>query len=549
MYHKSDMVKVLDFNNLKNMLLGGASELKKNIAIVNELNVFPVPDGDTGTNMLKTVEGGIKVVYDLNGGGASQLLSAFYSGAMLGARGNSGVIFSEFIKGFAKEAKGEVLTVEDIKNCLNGGVKCAYNAVDNPVEGTILTVIKQATEYVCSCVSDEADIVELLIEHLKSAQKTLIQTKEMLPQLKEADVVDSGGAGYVYILQGMLSALTGEEVAFTLDDVDNSTQKVDLSAFTSDSVLTYGYCTELLVRLQNSKVDVNNFDEKTIISYLKSIGGDSIVASKTGDLLKVHVHTFEPGNVLLKLRQYGEFLTVKIENMSLQHNGLNSNKPRKKTAIVSVVSGEGLKETFSSLGADVIVDGGQTQNPSTEDFIRAFDNANADNIIVLPNNSNVILTAKQAGKAYDKSKVFVVETKSIQHGYVAVSIINTASDDILFELDSVSSILSEVVTIDVTYAVRNACINGKTVKKGDFMAISSKEILASSTDKLTAALNALSRVKDIEDKELLTVFFGADVTPQEKYGFEEEISKAYPDLEYCPYDGGQDVYSFLICIE
>lgn len=541
------MVKVLDVTALKNMLIGGAGELKKNVAVVNELNVFPVPDGDTGKNMYNTVLSGVKEISSFDGSSASLLLKRFYNGAMLGARGNSGVILSEFIKGFANATESEKLTAKDIKTALQGGVKCAYNAVDNPVEGTILTVIKSATDYVCSHVADDAYIEDLFTAHFESAEKTLIKTKEMLPALKEADVVDSGGAGYVYIIQGFLSALTGEEYSFSLDDSED--KKVDLSAFTSDSVLTYGYCTELLMRLQNSKVEVDSFDEREVISYLKSIGGDSIVASKTGDLLKVHVHTFEPGQVLVKLRTYGEFLTVKIENMSLQHNELEEKKPRKKTAILAVCNGDGVKKAFLDLETDDIIDGGQTLNPSTLDFISAFDRLNADNIIVLPNNSNVILTAKQAKKAYDKSKIFVVETKSIQQGYVAVSVINKYSDDLDSEIQNALDIVSDLTTIDVTYAVRNATVSGKTVLKGDFMAISGKELLSNGSDKVLTAINAISNVDDIEDKELLTVFFGCDVTDSEKAKFEEEIVKAYPDIAYCPYDGNQLVYSFLISLE
>lgn len=544
------MVKVLDVHALKNMLIGGASELKKNINVVNELNVFPVPDGDTGKNMYKTVEGGIKEISNFDGGSVSLLLKRFANGAMLGARGNSGVILSEFIKGFASAVDGDVLSVKDVKKAFNSGVTCAYNAVDNPVEGTILTVIKSATDYVCSSVSDEAYVEDLFTAHFESAEKTLVKTKEMLPALKEADVVDSGGAGYVYIIQGFLCALTGKEISFSLDDVNkDASNTVEISAFTRDSVLTYGYCTELLIRLQTAKVDVDNFDKNEVVSYLKSIGGDSIVVSKTDDLLKVHVHTFEPGNVLLKLRDFGEFLKVKIENMSLQHNEIEVKKPRKKTAILAVCNGEGVKKAFLDLETDEIVDGGQTLNPSTSDFINAFDSLNADNIIVLPNNSNVILTAKQSAKVYDKSKIFVVETKSVQQGYVAVSVINKQSEDIPSEIENALEIISEVETIDVTYAVRNATVDGKPVKKGDYMAISGKKLLSSGSDKVQSAISAVKKVNAKCDKELITVFFGDDVTSEEKALFEEEILKEYEEIAYCPYDGGQSVYSFLISLE
>ena len=544
------MIKSIDVNLLKNLILGGASTLKKNLETINALNVFPVPDGDTGSNMYRTVEGGLKAINGFVTDDASLLIKTFATGAMYSARGNSGVILSEFFKGFAKALTSKVISVKEIKDALNNGVTFAYSAVEKPVEGTILTVFKCSTEYVCSHVSDEACIEDLCTSLFESAEKTLVKTKEMLPVLKESDVVDSGGAGYVYFLQGVILALTGEEVALTLDDFnENDKTDIDFNLFTSDSVLTYGYCTEVLLRLQNSKVDIASFDEKEIVSYLKSINGDSIVATKTDDVVKVHVHTFEPGNVLLKLRQYGEFLTVKIENMNLQHNQVEEKKPRKKTALVAVANGSGVKNALLELGVDYIIEGGQTLNPSTSDFIQAYDEVNADNIIVLPNNSNVILTAKQSKKAYDKSNVYVVETKSIQQGYVVSSIINVENADINFEIESAMEVASEVLTIDVTYAVRNASINGRTVIKGDYMAISGKELLSSSSDKVKTALNAIRSVEDIKDKELLTVFFGEDVTPEEKEEFEEEVMKFIPEISYCPYDGEQSIYSFLISLE
>ena len=544
------MIKTIDVLTLKNLILGGASSLKKNIETVNSLNVFPVPDGDTGSNMYMTVEGGIKAINGFNTDDASLLIKTFARGAMFGARGNSGVILSEFFKGFSQSLNLKEITVKDIKSALENGVKFAYSAVENPVEGTILTVFKESTNYVLSSVLDDATIEDLLTALFESAEKSLVKTKQTLQVLKEADVVDSGGAGYVYFLQGVILALTGEEVSLNFDDFSiTETAKVDYNLFTSDSVLTYGYCTEVLLRLQNAKINVSSFDEKELISYLKSIGGDSIVVSVLGDIVKIHVHTFEPGSVLIKLRNYGEFLTVKIENMNLQHNQVEDKKPRKKTAIVAVANGNGVKKAFLDLGVDYIIEGGQTLNPSTSDFIEAFDCVNADNIIVLPNNSNVILTAKQSKKAYDKSNVYVVETKSIQQGFVVTSIIDAQNEDIEYEIESAMEVASEVTTIDVTYAVRNATVNGKTVIKGDYMAISGKELLASSSDKIKTAINAIKNLQGVKDKELLTVFFGSDVTSAEKDLFEEEVMKFIPDISYCPYDGNQSVYSFLISLE
>ncbi len=532
------------------MLTAGANELNANIKIVNELNVFPVPDGDTGFNMLKTVEGGIFKIKDYQGDSVAELASLFASGALLGARGNSGVILSQMFKGIANGLEGVTsATVADMKRAFNEGVKCSYSAVQNPVEGTILTVFRMATEYACANVSDNASIDEFIKTHVENASKVLVQTKEMLPVLKESDVVDSGGAGYVYIADGWLKLLTGEEIAVTFDAPEEETSSVDLSLFTSDSVLTYGYCTEFLLRLQNSKVDVEAFDEKVIVSELESLGGDSIVAFKTEDIVKIHVHIKTPGEVLNVCQRYGEFLTLKIENMTLQHNEVKKKTPTKKVGVVAVASGDGFKEIFTELGADVIVDGGQTSNPSTQDFIRAFDEVNAENVLVLPNNSNVILTALQSAKMYENSNIFVISTKTLQQGYVALSLINTEAEDLSLHVEEIEEMLSGVVGIDVTYAVRNANVDGKQVKKGDYMGISGKKLLATAHDKVTAGIKAIKAVSDLDEKELLTVFIGADVTDAEREAFEEKVAHDFPELEYSPYDGGQDVYSFLICLE
>ena len=540
----------IDAKTFKSMLIAGANELSANVKIVNELNVFPVPDGDTGFNMLKTVEGGILKIKDYEGDSVSEVANSFASGSLLGARGNSGVILSQMFKGIANGLQGvQYATVEHLKQAFNEGVKCSYSAVQNPVEGTILTVFRLATEYACANVSGDASVEDFIKVQAEEASKVLVQTKEMLPVLKESDVVDSGGAGYLYIVDGWVKMLTGEEIAVTFDSAEEETSSVDLSLFTSDSELTYGYCTEFLLRLQNSKVDVNAFDEKIIVSELEALGGDSIVAFKTEDIVKIHVHIKTPGEVLNVCQRYGEFLTLKIENMTLQHNEVKKKTPSKKVGVVAVASGAGFKEIFADLGADVIVDGGQTSNPSTQDFISAFDEANAKNILVLPNNSNVILTALQSAKMYEDANVFVINTKTLQQGYVALSLINTEAEDFNEHIEEIEDMLKEVVGIDVTYAVRNATVDGKSVKKGDFMGISGKSLFSTANDKVTAGIKAIKEVEDLEDKELLTVFIGGDVTEEEREAFEEQVAQNFPDLEYTPYDGGQEVYSFLICIE
>lgn len=543
-------IQTINGQALKTMLLGGAAVLSENSSIVNELNVFPVPDGDTGYNMLKTLEGGLKNLKLVDSDDVGEVISSFASGTLLGARGNSGVILSQIFKGISNGLKNvKEADALQLKLAFEEGVKCAYKAVERPVEGTILTVYREATEALSS-VNELTSIDELLRIHVENAQKTLVKTKEMLPVLREADVVDSGGAGYLYIAEGFIKALTGEEIAVTLDDFsEEQTEELDFSLFTKDSVMKYGYCTEFILRLQSSKVDVDNFDTAVIVDYLKSIGGDSIVACKTDDAVKVHVHTFTPGLVLQEAQKYGEFLSLKIENMTLQHSETKKKAPKKRVAVAAVASGEGLEELFKDLGADGIVNGGQTSNPSAGDFIKVFDELNAENILVLPNNSNVLLAAKQAADMYKNSNVIVINTKTIQEGYVALSLINTSVEDLQEHVEEIHDELSSVVGIDVTYAVRNATIGGKTVIKGDYMGISKKELLASAPEKVATAVKSLQNVANIEDKELITVFFGSDVTEEEKTDLETEIAKNFPDQEFIPYEGGQEVYSFLIVIE
>ncbi|MBR6736890.1 MAG: DAK2 domain-containing protein [Clostridia bacterium] len=537
-------------NYFKNMLAGGAQALTENVNVVNELNVFPVPDGDTGYNMLKTLEGGIKKIVNLQDQTISRVISAFAEGSLLGARGNSGVILSMFFKGLAKGLEGVVeLSVSDLKSALQTAVEYAYSAVEKPVEGTILTVFKDSATYANENAPEDVGIDGYLGILLESANKTLAKTKYMLPALTEADVVDSGGAGYVYILEGFIKALTGEEIAYTLGDLHEETEEIDLSLFTRDSVMEYGYCTEFILRLQTLKTNVDSFNVQTLIDYFKEIGGDSIVCVKSGDAVKVHVHTFTPGLVLSKCQEYGEFLTLKIENMTLQHNETKTSAPKKRVAVVAVANGNGVKDLFLELGADAIVEGGQTSNPSASDFIKAFNEVNAENIIVLPNNSNVILSACQASKMFESANVMVIPTKTIQQGYVSLSLINTSLDDLSAHVEEIKESLLEVTSIDVTYAVRNASINGKTILKGDYMAISSSDILSTDKDKVKTAVLAIKNAPDIDLKEIITVFIGKDVTETEKENFQEEVENAFPDHELVVYEGGQEVYSFLICIE
>ncbi len=540
----------LNGNQLKNMLLGGASVLSDNVTIVNELNVFPVPDGDTGYNMLKTIEGGIKKITNLENETVSLVASSFGEGSLLGARGNSGVILSMFFKGLAKGLEGLTeITVCDLKSACSLAVEYAYSAVEKPVEGTILTVFKESVNYANNTTTEDVGIDGYFAVLLESAKKTLAETKYILPILTESNVVDSGGAGFVYILEGFLKSLTGEDVAYSIEELGEEVEELDLSLFTRDSVMEYGYCTEFILRLQTSKTDVETFDTQVLIDFFKETGADSIVCVKSYDAVKVHVHTLTPGVILNKCQEYGEFLTLKVENMTLQHNETKKATPKKKVAVVAVASGKGVIDLFCELGADSIVDGGQTANPAAIDFINAFEEVNAENIIVLPNNSNVILSATQAGRMFEGSNVIVIPTKSIQQGYVALSLLNTSVDDLKEHASEIEEMLEDVTSIDVTYAVRTASINGKNVYKGWYMAISNGDLLSSGEGKIEVTIKAIQNVSDIEDKEIITIFIGADVTDEEMEILEDELSACFPDQEVVLKNGGQDVYSFLITIE
>ena len=545
------MVSIINGRDLKDMLIGGISFLKDNENTINELNVFPVPDGDTGHNMLMTLEGGFKAISKLDSPSIGEVMSAFSKGALMGARGNSGVILSQILKGWQLGLEGvETANVMQFAKAFKNGVKTAYSSVEKPVEGTILTVFRESAEYAFENINENSTFEDFFKLHINKASETLKNTVEMLPQLKEAGVVDSGGAGYLIIIEGMNKALSGEEIAISLDDfsTENSTEAVNFDLFTRDSQMKYGYCTEFILRLQTIKVNPDEFEVETIVNYLKEMGGDSIVAYKNDDTVKVHVHTFEPGKVLLYCQKFGEFLTLKIENMTLQHSATTDKVERKKLAVVAVANGDGLIELFKEMGADAVIDGGQTTNPSAGDFLQAFNSVNAEEILVLPNNSNVYLAAKQAEEMYKDAKVMVLHTKTLQEGYTALSLINSEMS-IDEQLDDVLDALKYVLSIETTYAIRNATLNGISVNKGEFMAISNGKILATGEDIVTATVNALRNVEDIEDKEILTVFIGEDVSDEQKEEFASLVEDEFANLEYVEYIGNQKIYGFLLSVE
>ena len=554
---------VVDAELFERLMICGATNLHANIEEVNNLNVFPVPDGDTGDNMYLTIKGGVDELCSNKNATLEDKARALSNGMLLNARGNSGVILSQLFSGLADGLIGrDSVTIEEFVQVLEAGVKRAYGAVAEPVEGTILTVAREAVEGVKTKIFSVATVEDFCRSFLVEMQKSLEHTPELLRVLKEAQVIDSGGAGLVYIIEGFCKAfnesIPTDEIAVTVV----ASKKLDFSKFNEDSVMTYGYCTELLLQLQNAKTDVRNFSIKELTAFLETIG-DSIVAFITGTVVKIHVHTLAPYKVLEYCQRYGEFLTVKIENMTLQHNESIEDKPqpfsasamskkvkkeRKKFGVVTVASGEGIKKLFLDMGVDFVINGGQTNNPSAEDFIDAYDEVNADCIFVFPNNGNIVLSAKQSAQIYKNSEIRVIESKSLGEGYTAISMFDSSIGD----ADEIEQLLKDsmscVVTAMVTTAVRDTTLNGVTVKEGDYIGFTNHTMLVSTSDKIKSANDLLDKL-EVADKNYLIVIYGKSATPVEREAIKTYMQNVYEDVEFYEVDGEQDVYDFIFIVE
>ena len=534
------------------MVASGAQSLKAHVREVNELNVFPIPDGDTGDNMLMTIMGGARI----KGEGLECLSLAaerVSGGMLLSARGNSGVILSQFFEGIKNGLSGlDTANAEELGYAFREGVRQAYSSVMTPTEGTILTVIREASDYAAERKPEQAE--ELLSGFIEEARRSLERTPELLPVLKKAGVVDSGAAGLIYIAEGMLRGLSGEEPE-ELEPSEHGTGELDLDAFGEDSVLEFGYCTELLLRLQSFKTDIPSFDVRIISDYLGTVG-DSIVAVKNGSIVKIHVHTVTPHKVLAFCQQYGEFLKVKIENMSLQHNntvadvsdGEQTPRERKKYGIVAVASGEGLKQAFLDRGVDVIVDGGQSMNPSAEELMRAFDAAMADTVLVFPNNSNIVLTAKQAAALYTKSDVRVIESRTIGAGYAALSMYDESIGDTDAIVEELNFAMEDVVTAEISHCVRDAEMDGVKMKKGDYIGFVGKHLLGVSADRYGAVIETVDKA-GLKEHDICILIRGKDADEAEAERIAEYISREYRGKELYIINGGQDVYDYILIIE
>ena len=545
---------------MQNMMLSGTDlhalftvgyrNLKKNMEAVNDLNVFPVPDGDTGTNMVQTFGGGLRAVHgDIPHAG--EYMQKLAKATLLSARGNSGVIFSQFVHGLARgfADKAEVCFA-DFAHAFNCAREDAYKAIISPTEGTILTVIREGAEFLEGTAGSFEDPQEGFRALLGQMKVTLARTPDMLPVLKEAGVVDSGGAGLVCFTEGMLAQLSGEDIEDTPDILDTiSHASVDTSDFGPDSVLEYGYCTEFILQLMNYKTDIENFDLPGFIGELEAMG-DSIVAVKSDSIVKIHVHTFTPEKALALGRRYGEFLTIKIENMSVQHSEVQTAAPKKqkvKYAFVAVASGKGIVDYLQSIGANAIVSGGQTNNPSVDDFLEVFRQFEAEHIIVLPNNSNIIFTANQAAELFNDCPVHVIPTRSIMEGTAALSMANPGYDTVEEVLEDMEMGLDGVKTAYVTTAIRDTHMDGLDVKKGQYIGLDGKHLIVTGEEKIATA-EALIKKLASPRQEIIMGFYGNGTTETEIAQLQAALQAAFPRTEIAFIDGQQDVYDLIISV-
>ncbi|RSL31414.1 DAK2 domain-containing protein [Salibacterium salarium] len=548
------------------MFKEGASALSNNVKQVDALNVFPVPDGDTGTNMHLTISSGVEEVKTSNQNHAGEVAKSFSKGLLMGARGNSGVILSQLFRGFSKAVeKKKELTVLDLNEAVEQGVNTAYKAVMKPVEGTILTVAKDAVFQ--EKTSTEDSPVDWMRSILQHAEFSLQKTPDLLPVLKEVGVVDSGGQGLVYIYKGMLEALLGktstqkeESTAPSLEDMVKIEHHQNAQSHLSTDDIKYGYCTEVMVKFEEEKLLANSYDENAFKNELNQLG-DSLLVVSDEDLMKIHIHAEYPGEVLTKAQAFGSLIHVKVDNMREQHQALaeprhdvqqnpNGNVSTEKApapyGFVTVSVGDGVEALFRGLGANQVVAGGQTMNPSTEDIVNAINNVNADNIFVLPNNGNVVMAAEQAAEVIG-SHIHVIPTKTVPQGLSAMFVFDENSTP-LENKDEMEKATKQVKTGQVTYAVRDTMMDGLEIKKGDYMGLAEKEIVASGPTMEKVTMELLSYLVD-DDDEIVTLIRGEDVNESAESAISSYMEEAFPNIEIETHEGGQPLYSYIIAVE
>ena len=548
----------IDASTLYDILEAGFLNLSIQHKLINDLNVFPVPDGDTGTNMRITYKYGMDAIQSKDD--VSKMLKELAGGMLLGARGNSGVLLSQYYRGISEALVDKnTIRVCDLVDALEKGYQRSYASCEDPREGTILTVAREGIEKIKSLVDDKTDFDLLFSMIANSMRESLDNTPNLLPVLKEAGVIDSGGKGLLTIFEGYLKYIKGENIETSLlsEDIDSTTSStpktnLDYSLFNEKSNLDYGYCTEFLLQLLSSKINIKKFNIDDFIAYLKE-RGNSIVCFQSGTIVKVHIHTKKPYQVIEYAQQFGEFITFKMENMALQHNNViakenERKKERKKVGIVTIAQGEGIIDLFKELGADVVLNGGTTMNTSTAEMIDAFKQANADTIILLPNESNILLAAKQAKELYKDSEIRLIETKNIPQGYSALSMlmISDNPDEVYSSLiDGVNSVLSGFVA----QSSRESTIQGKISNKGSYIEGIDDKLISFKDNRKDAVLDLLSHISDIKDKQVLFLIKSKDVPDSEAEETVNEINKLYPNMEVGLIDGKQEVYDYLIGVD
>ncbi|MCZ0756084.1 DAK2 domain-containing protein, partial [Anoxybacillus sp. J5B_2022] len=558
-------IRTLDGRRFANMVVKGAQHLANNAKAVDALNVFPVPDGDTGTNMNLSMTSGAKEVKAQPSDHIGKVAGALAKGLLMGARGNSGVILSQLFRGFAKAVEGkQTITSVEFAAALEAGVATAYKAVMKPVEGTILTVAKDAAKRAVTVAKKQQDIVAVMEEVVKEAKASLQRTPDLLPVLKEVGVVDSGGQGLVYVYEGFLAELKGEAVedlktaTVSMQELVKAEHHKSVQSHIHTDEIEFGYCTEFMVRFEADKLREHPFSEEKFREDLSQFG-DSLLVIADEELVKVHIHAEHPGEVLSYGQRYGSLLNIKIENMREQHANIVNEpkavnepkvdaKPKQKQpyGIVTIAMGSGIAELFKSIGAHVVIEGGQTMNPSTEEIVKAIESVHAETVFVLPNNKNIIMAAEQAASVVD-NRVIVIPTKTVPQGMSAILAFNPTASVEQNER-AMTAALAQVKTGQVTFAVRDTTIDGIEIAKDDYMGIADGKIVVSEKDKLNVAKQLLAALID-DESELVTVLYGEEATEEEVESVVSYIEETYPDVEVEVHNGEQPLYPFIFSVE
>ena len=542
------------------MVQAGSNRLNSQAEYVNSLNVFPVPDGDTGTNMGMTITNGAKEVAEKPADRVGQVAQILSKGLLMGARGNSGVILSQLFRGFAQNVTElETLDGKELAAALQNGVEIAYKAVMKPVEGTILTVSRGAASYALKKSEETDDAIEVLRAAVDGAKMALAKTPEMLPVLKEVGVVDSGGQGLVYIYEGFLAAATGEK----LPDIDEASQQATMSQLVNaehhkaghhvaTEDIKFGYCTEIMVALGKGPTAKKDFDYDSFRNYLGGIG-DSLLVVNDDEVVKVHVHTEDPGKVLQEGLDYGSLIKVKVDNMREQHEAVlekedaqSAKAPAKDYGLIAIAAGDGLANIFTDMGVDYVISGGQTMNPSTEDIVKAIDKVNAKNVIILPNNKNIFMAAQSAADVADVPTV-VVESKTIPQGFTALLAFDP-SKTLDENQKKMTAALSDVISGQVTNAVRDTSIDGLEIHKDDILGMVDNKIVASTPDMYDSIMASMDKMIDLES-EIVSMYIGEDGNREFIEGLAEDLEEGNPEIEVEIHEGNQPVYPYIFSVE